>query len=221
MIEAAQAFARRMSRLIRSLKSSRRYGRDRSGTGVSCGAARRVADDTSEAKRMIPRAPARGISSEAKPDQKRARRIRAARSAANDTSAQRRAAHRRNTRRIAGTGVIEAAEAFTRRFLPASPWCSEINAGQPHCPARRGYRRRLSTPVVDGTGVDLAQLGQGSYAPAWAIGTVRLNRFGRGRTNVLMPRAHFPKNRSRRLSARHRRALSLRLRFFGKCAVKT
>jgi len=71
VIEAAQAFARRMSRLIRSLKSSRRYGHARSGTGVSCGAARRVADDTSEAKRMIPRAPARGISSEAKPDQKR------------------------------------------------------------------------------------------------------------------------------------------------------
>jgi len=30
--------------------------------------------------------------------------------------------------------------------------------------------------------------------------------------------AHFPKNRSRRLSARRCRALSLRLRFFGKCA---
>jgi hypothetical protein len=34
---------------------------------------------------------------------------------------------------------------------------------------------------VEGTGVDLAQLGQGSYAPAQAIGTVRRNRF---RTNV-------------------------------------
>jgi len=57
--------------------------------------------------------------------------------------------------------------------------------------ARRGYRRRLSTLVVDGTGVDLVQLGQGSYAPARAIGTVRLNRFRHGRTNVLLPRAHF------------------------------
>ena len=93
---------------------------------------------------------------------------------------------------------------LTHRSLPASPCRNEINAGQPHCPARRGYRRRLSTPVVDGTGVDLAQLGQGSYAPAWAIGTVRLNRFRQGRTNVLMPRAHFsPKNRNRRFSARH------------------
>ena len=71
VIEAVQAFARRMSRLIRSLKPSRRYGRNRSGAGVSYGAARREADDTSEAKRMIPRAPARGIRSEAKPDQKR------------------------------------------------------------------------------------------------------------------------------------------------------
>jgi hypothetical protein len=34
--------------------------------------------------------------------------------------------------------------------------------------ARRGYRRRLSTPVVEGTGVDLAQACQGSYAPARA-----------------------------------------------------
>jgi len=71
VIGAVQAFARRMSRLIRSLKPSRRYGCDRSGAGVSYGAARREADDTSEAKRMIPRAPARGIRSEAKPDQKR------------------------------------------------------------------------------------------------------------------------------------------------------
>jgi hypothetical protein len=55
--------------------------------------------------------------------------------------------------------------------------------------ARRGYRRRLSTPVVDGTGVDLVQLGQGSYAPS--IGMVRLNWFRHGRTNVLLPRAHF------------------------------
>jgi hypothetical protein len=101
------------------------------------------------------------------------------------------------------TGVIEASQAIECRFLPASPWCSEINAGQPHCPARRGYRRRLSAPVVDGTGVDLAQLGQGSYAPAWAIGTVRLNRFGRGRTNVLPARALSPENRTRRASARH------------------
>ena len=31
--------------------------------------------------------------------------------------------------------------------------------------ARRGYGCRLSTPVVEGTGVDLVQLGQGSYAP--------------------------------------------------------
>jgi hypothetical protein len=61
----------------------------------------------------------------------------------------------------------------------------------------------LSAPVVDGTGVDLAQLGQGSYAPAWAIGTVRLNRFGRGRTNVLPARALSPENRTRRASARH------------------
>jgi hypothetical protein len=49
VIEAVQAFARRMSRLIRNLKPSRWYGRDRSGTGISCGAARRVADDTGEA----------------------------------------------------------------------------------------------------------------------------------------------------------------------------
>jgi len=70
--------------------------------------------------------------------------------------------------------------------------------------ARRGYGCRLSTPVVEGTGVDLAQLGQGSYAPARAVGTVRLNRFRHGRTNVLLPRAHFsPKNRNRRFSARH------------------
>jgi len=43
--------------------------------------------------------------------------------------------------------------------------------------ARRGYGCRLSTPVAEGTGVDLAQLGQGSYAPVRAVGTVRLNRF--------------------------------------------
>jgi hypothetical protein len=93
---------------------------------------------------------------------------------------------------------------LTRRSLPASPCRNEINAGQPHCLARRGYRRRLSAPVVGGTGVDLVQACQGSCAPAWAIGTVRLNRFRHGRTNVLMPRAHFsPKNRNRRFSARH------------------
>jgi len=70
--------------------------------------------------------------------------------------------------------------------------------------ARRGYRCRLSTPVVEGTGVDLAQLGQGSYAPVRAIGTVRLNRFRHGRTNVLVPRAHFsPKSRTCRVSVRH------------------
>jgi len=93
---------------------------------------------------------------------------------------------------------------LTRRSLPASPCRNEINAGQPHCLARRGYRRRLSAPVVGGTGVDLVQACQGSCAPAWAIGTVRLNRFKHGRTNVLMPRAHFsPKNRNRRFSARH------------------
>jgi len=56
---------------------------------------------------------------------------------------------------------------------------------------------------VGGTGADLAQLGQGSYAPAWAIGTVRLNRFRHVRTNVLLPRAFFAKNRNRRFSARH------------------
>jgi hypothetical protein len=71
VIEAAQVPERRMSRLIRSQAVSPGNGHARSGTGVSCGAARRVADDTSEAKRMIPRAPARGIRSEAKPDQKR------------------------------------------------------------------------------------------------------------------------------------------------------
>ena len=43
--------------------------------------------------------------------------------------------------------------------------------------ARRGYGCRTGTPVVRGTGVDLAQPGQGSYAPARAVGTVRLNRF--------------------------------------------
>jgi hypothetical protein len=59
--------------------------------------------------------------------------------------------------------------------------------------ARRGYGCRLSTPVVEGTGVDLAQACQGSYAPARAVGTVRLNRFRHGRTNVLLPRAFFPK----------------------------
>jgi len=70
--------------------------------------------------------------------------------------------------------------------------------------ARRGYGCRLSTPVVEGTGVDLVQLGQGSYAPARVIGMVRLNRFRHGRTNVLLPRAHFsPKSRTRRVSARH------------------
>jgi hypothetical protein len=67
----AEAFERLMSCLIRNLKPSRQHGHARNGTGVSCGAARREADDTSEAKRMIPKAPARGISSEAKPDQKR------------------------------------------------------------------------------------------------------------------------------------------------------
>ena len=71
VIEAAQVPERRMSRLIRSQAVSPGNGHARSGTGVSCGAARRVADDTSEAERMIPRAPARGIRSEAKPDQKR------------------------------------------------------------------------------------------------------------------------------------------------------
>jgi hypothetical protein len=59
--------------------------------------------------------------------------------------------------------------------------------------ARRGYGYRFGTAVVDGTGVDLAQLGQGSYAPARAIGTVRLNRFRCVRTNVLLPRAFFAK----------------------------
>jgi hypothetical protein len=67
--------------------------------------------------------------------------------------------------------------------------------------ARRGYGCRLSTPVVEGTGVDLVQLGQGSYAPARVIGMVRLNWFRHGRTNVLLPRAHFsPKSRDRRLA---------------------
>jgi len=65
--------------------------------------------------------------------------------------------------------------------------------------ARRGYGCRLGVPVVEGTGVDLARLGQGSYAPVRVIGMVRLNRFRHGRTNVLLPRAHFsPKNRDRR-----------------------
>jgi len=59
--------------------------------------------------------------------------------------------------------------------------------------ARRGYGCRMSTPVVRGTGVDLARLGQGSYAPVRAIGMVRLSRFRRVRTNVLLPRAFFPK----------------------------
>jgi hypothetical protein len=103
--------------------------------------------------------------------------------------------------------VQNAVGCFISLDTPFSPCISLVQRNQcqkPHCLARRGYRRRLSTPVVDGTGVDLAQLGQGSYAPAWAIGTVRLNRFRHGRTNVLMPRAHFsPKNRNRRFSARH------------------
>ena len=38
VIEAVQAFGCRMSRLIRNFKPSRRYGCDRSGAGVSCGA---------------------------------------------------------------------------------------------------------------------------------------------------------------------------------------
>jgi len=39
-------------------------------------------------------------------------------------------------------------------------------------PARRGYGCRVSTPVVDGTGVGRAQACQGSCAPAQAIGPV-------------------------------------------------
>ena len=132
-------FARRMSRLIRSQAVSPGNGHARSGTGVSCGAARRAADDTSEAKRMIPRAPARGISSEAKPDQKRraqdqsgascydgagAVRVSCATAlvrsvrlcAANDTSAQRRAAHQRSTRGIAGTGGRSPVRVGGRRY---------------------------------------------------------------------------------------------------------
>jgi len=35
----------------------------------------------------------------------------------------------------------------------------------PPAPARRGYGYRTSMPVVDGTGVDPARPGQGSYAP--------------------------------------------------------
>jgi len=43
----------------------------------------------------------------------------------------------------------------------------------------------------------------GSCAPAWSVEAVRLNRFGYGRTSVLMPRAHCsPENRTRRVSAR-------------------
>ena len=44
---------------------------------------------------------------------------------------------------------------------------------------------------MGGTGVDLVQLGQGSYAPARAVGMVRLNRFRHGRTDVLPARAFF------------------------------
>ena len=91
---------------------------------------------------------------------------------------------------------------LTRRSLPASPCRNEINAGQPHCLARRGYRRRLSAPVVGGTGVDLVQACQGSCAPAWAVGAVRL--VGQRYLHKCSTRAHFsPKNRNRRFSARH------------------
>jgi len=101
VIEAAQAFGAGCLALS-VISPSRRYGHARSGTGASCGAARRAADDTSEAKRMIPK----GSVAKRSRIRSGARRIRAARSAANDTSAQRRAAHQRNTRRIAGTGRI-------------------------------------------------------------------------------------------------------------------
>jgi hypothetical protein len=58
-------------------------------------------------------------------------------------------------------------------------------------PARRGYGYGSGSAVVDGMPVVPVQACQGSYAPAWAIGMVRLNWFGRWRTNVLMPRALF------------------------------
>jgi len=47
-------------------------------------------------------------------------------------------------------------------------------------PARRGYGYRMSTPVVDGTGVGRAQPGQGSCAPLRAIGVVRRTGWATG-----------------------------------------
>jgi hypothetical protein len=55
---------------------------------------------------------------------------------------------------------------------------------------------------VGGTGVDLAQPGRGSYAPVRAIGTVRLNRFMHGRTNVL-PACVFFKQKPRHKNVKH------------------
>ena len=54
-----------------------------------------------------------------------------------------------------------------RRCVPPVPTvrrCPTPCLG-PLPPARRGYRRRVSTPVVDGTGVDPARPGQGSCPP--------------------------------------------------------
>jgi hypothetical protein len=61
-----------------------------------------------------------------------------------------------------------------RRCVPPAPTvrrCPTPCLG-PLPPARRGYGRRTSTPVVDGTGVGQARPGQGSYAPVQAIGPV-------------------------------------------------
>jgi hypothetical protein len=74
---------------------------------------------------------------------------------------------------VDGTGVGRARPgqgscAPLRAIGPASRTGSRYGPALPS--ARRGYRRRVSTSVVDGTGVGRARPGQGSCAPLRAIG---------------------------------------------------
>jgi len=55
---------------------------------------------------------------------------------------------------------------------------------------------------VDGTGVDLARLGQGSYAPVRAIGTVRLTGLGTGEQMFWCRARIFPQKAATEGSAR-------------------
>jgi hypothetical protein len=59
------------------------------------------------------------------------------------------------------------------RPAPTARRCPRRSPALPPLPARRGYGCRLSTSVVEGTGVDPVQVCQGSYAPppAPVVGT--------------------------------------------------